>query len=729
MKKICKLFLSFIKDIFYFSVNAVLFCFFKNFFYNIIRFVDNCIFLYEGIKLKMSFINLRLFQLPGYHSHYKENSREFNDFDTSIPIYKIFFVINKALVRSYNFYFRLANRLIQPISQFFEPFNKNRRLFYRFNIFPRKYYKERLVNLHIIFLKKYFLYKMQNDLKNFLYFFNFLNFFVFYNNLILNLLLTLLFCYNFFYFFIFLKIYDKKLKKIMLGIKLINYKNFNINSNFYLFKGFPFLDLVTGREQKFNNFYKLKYKLDIQNEVYTMFKFLKLNIVEIFDLINLKCCFEKENLYYNKIIRSFTNTKDIIDFKKIFEKDINKGNLLLKKKILEKTLTLIGYLYNWKVFSILELNFLEENKTNDDKLNQDNQKFFQKLAPNLYNYIYLDSSMVNKIKYFFGTFDSASTKQRENYDFLLKSFFEEEHIIIDQLEILYTKKYGLLKRLKRTCNFFYFNIIEDTENIMLNMFDFLKKIDEKNNEFSVEILGYFFSFKILYYLKIKNEFFFNKKELDSFLTHFFKMDNGLKRFNNNKDITLSKYISLVRNEKCIFNIEKYMSDFNIFIENLLIFHFVNFSKNDKDSLILKNKLYYALEDQFKIVLKGIYEQEFINDFKFYNDNLNNTLLFLLKKTQFDKMLKSIVYRKKEILIDIKSLNYNISSLNKYKIENNTWKFFYNKKTKFEQYHKKASQFIEVKNNNKIKIDILKNENLDLKTLNKVLKSNYFHKFN
>jgi hypothetical protein len=707
--------IKYLKKIFSFLFSFGLFLFLRKFFYDIIKFVDNASFLFEGIKSKLAFINRRFFDLPGASVRYKRNEKEFQDLTTSVPIYKVFFVINKALARAYKFYYRLANRIIEPTSKFFEALHINRKHFYRFTIYPRKHYKERIIDFHTLFLKRYFFFKMQKSFKYSIILFFFFNF-LFFENIIVSLLFTFIFHFNFLFFFFFCRIFDIKLKKSILGLKLNNSKNFNINNgnNFYIYKGFSLLDLYGSHRDPFTS--KKESRLHLQTEINTMFKFLKLNIDEIFDLIKLNYKIESEDL------KTFENE---FKYKSYKEEDMDMGikNFFFKEEILEKTLAIVGYLYNWRLFAALNLYDVEEFKEEKDQHKSNNEKFFTYKLIN-----FMNTDIRSFISFFTGPeyLEKYEKRLQEDHEYnnylLLQDFFERKHIEEDQFEVCQKKtlKIKILKNLIKIFNFSYLHLILSSEDELQNMIKFIGKYKKRQNLLTIKVFNYEINLNNFNHLKMADLFKFNGKEFDIFLHLFFKKSINNKMQNDIFGTDLEKYMILIENEKKIFLVEQYLNNLKIFILDLLTFYFVNFSKNNKNHLIEKNKMYFILEDQFKFILKEVYDQEFIDDFKFYNDDLNDILLFLLNKLKFKKNLEKNMYRRREICFDIffMDYDYNMNSLCKYQKENSSWKFFYIDKTKFNYYYQKASRPLSYNKNNKIFLNSL---DLDTMNINELIK--------
>jgi hypothetical protein len=593
---------------------------FRKFFYFLIKYVNDCLFIFEGSKSKSSFVNNLILQSGDYMKRTTDSGFVFFDITTDVPIYKMFFTLNRSLADVFMLYNRFANRIIEPVSKFFQPLENNRPFFYRDNCFPRKERKKRMLAYHKVFLTKYFFYKIIKDFSIYLFVF-FIIIYFFVNNIIFSLIFLNCFFLNYYFLKFFLDIYEKKLRKTILGLSLICYKNYNINNFFYVINGIPLLHTDQNKS-----------RLDLQNEVFCVLDFLKNEINNIFSILIERSEISNDNALPN------IEKKELLNF---YTKLVNK-----------KIIFLVSYLYNWNIFASAQLGItnIDCREKTGNKYRANIFNFFVKLGEEKHAQDYSEKRYVKSLfePFYF-----------EEFKHFLEFYSRKEETESTHIEVLKTNKLhnSFYKNIVIFFSRLNIKIIYYTEKIKNKMFNLLGKLDEKKL-FRLKLFSFYINIDIDFYYKYKNDFFSDKAEYILFLNSFF----NLKPISIKENIPLEKYKILVKNEKNIYNIEKYFSNFDLFTEKLLTMHLLRFSKEDKGSLLEQNIQYFVLEKQFKnflLLYNG--ENDLLDQFKYYNDNLNDALLTIFKEEENIYLTKNLVYRKRTTNLDSKIANYKVVS--------------------------------------------------------------------
>jgi hypothetical protein len=633
-----------------------------NFVIFIIKYINNSVFFISGLRDKTNFLNNFFVQLGDLYyksrnltkreefdfSFTKEkdnvedfddfNSKEyFQDFSTNVPLYKMFFSINKGFFNAFELFYYLRNRILQPFSGFFETLYKKRVSSFRYNYYPRKKRKERMLNYNLIFLKRFFFLKM----KIFFHFFSLFLFFFFFFKvkvIILSVIFTILICYNQITFLIIVKLFKKKFKKLKLGVKLIAFKNYNYNNELYLIKGIP---PQVSIQKEYNLNVAVKDMSDfLENEIYKIF------LIMTFQVSSL----ENENLNVRKL------------------KYDSKFKFFLMITLLKKILTLGSFMPYLEVFKVLGFFNKEQDVASflpkpDDVVVKSKQYTDKRI---IYNYFLLfknfaDQLSPNNVDDDIEAIDAVAVQTKWNiknvmiYPYINSIF---EVIINNTLITIFLQifksidlKNFLLKKI-----LFLFNkkmrVIEYTTKNINQMLFLLELYNKKS--FVINMFNLEFNFELK-----KNNYFNETFEFDSFLDSIF----STKQKNNFFGISSDKYLTLIKKEKEIFEIEKYLNDFDIFIERLLLSFVLNFSKEDKDKLILDNKRFFILEKYFKEILLKYHLNVNFDELTLYNDNLNEYILYLIHQNKTEDVDYNLCFRNKNI--EENSFCYNITNFSKY----------------------------------------------------------------
>jgi hypothetical protein len=519
-----------------------------------------------------------------------------------------------------------------------------------------------MLNFHIIFLKRFFYFKMQKNL--YIYFFCiFLFNIIFLKNIILALLFSILFIFNNFFFFFFFKYYCNLLRKSILGLKLTSYKNFN-NGEIFLNNGNPDQYFFKGR--------------DVNLNVKQMLQFLENEIYKVFILMN----FSKKHQNENKIYENF-----------------------LKKIIIKKILFLSSYLSQWQLYSLLGLFSSKNTKISDDIIKKNKRKkyFIFSYFSSIKDYLYMTLSrsgveFIKSTKEYNNLRKGGKRKRTRRKSLYLRYFLEyftkilihnrrsmvnnfinpststrnmKFRKFVNRMKFLNILKSLNLQNiiLRKFINFFSnskIRIIQFSIKNMQEMLFFFDFLNKKNFNFSF----FYFNFNIYFTIKknILTYFLKETKIHDLFLVFLF----SIKQDDCYYGVCFLKYNTLVQKEKSIFELEMDMNNFDIYTEKLLTELILKFSNNEKQKLIKEYTKYYYLENSFKNFLECYnFNTDVIDKKKFFNDNLNEILLFFLKrdKQKIKYIYKNFFYREKYKSFKITSYNIINFSSNIYKVKN------------------------------------------------------------
>jgi hypothetical protein len=583
-------------------------------------------------------------QTGDFRKRTEETSEVFYDITTDVPIFKIFFTLNKGLAEVFMFYNRLANRLLEPMSKFFEPLELNRRIFYRYNSFPRKERKKRMLNYHKKFITMYFLYKLSMDLPIFFSCLFTLNLFLF-QNFVISLIISNIICFNFYSLKFIVKYYNIKLKKTLIGLYLGCYKNYNIDNFFYIINGIPLF-----HEDQYTS------RMDLQNEVFAMLDFLRNEIHKIFVIL-----IDKNKIANENSLSESEKKKLAYEYK-----------ILVEKKIM----FLVLYVFNWNIFATAQLGV---NKTDIRNKYSNNKYIDKKFIENIFNLFAYEDHKKKELE----SETKPENKSFANYVFQPFYFQEFKHFLdffnrMDDTEFTHIE---VLKS-ERKANIIYkiiffflnrkkFKLIQYSSNIKNKMFN-LVSILNKNEVFAFNFFGFTISIN-LFTTTYTKEFFSEDLNYISFLNSFF----NIRPITNKHNIPIDKYNILLTNEKNIYELEKYMNKFDAFAERLLTMHLFRFSKDNKEKVIQENIQFFVLEKQFRHFLKAFNGDDSILDkSKYYNDNINDVLLSLMKHTENSVLKEKKKFRGRAYNMDKKIMDYNSYLVTRAKLKKHALLFYH-----------------------------------------------------
>jgi hypothetical protein len=200
---------------------------------------------------------------------------------------------------------------------------------------------------------------------------------------------------------------------------------------------------------------------------------------------------------------------------------------------------------------------------------------------------------------------------------------------------------------------FNFKIVNKTKYELEKMFFFYNKKGFQEN-LNLNLFNYEINFFFLFF---RDKIIINEIIFSDYIFFNFNFIYPLKE---NKNISIEKYLFLIEQEKKIFLMEKYLNNFDIFIDDLLFQYLIKFSQDNKDALINENKEYFELIRQFKNYLKiARIENYNINDFKYYINDKQDPLLIFIELFSEEYLRKYNTYKKKEFFLENNMKSYNI----------------------------------------------------------------------
>jgi hypothetical protein len=616
--------------------NKILQIFFRIYFKNLLKYYRVFLFFFYGVKKTDTILQIgfkKTYEAPvtfgedAYRKYLKKkykfieilDQNHFSDF--SIPLYKIFFILNRFLLGrtgflKYKFWF--GNTILKPTSLYLKLLFERRTFNFRGTFFPRKVRKLRVIEYHIVFLQKYLYLKICFEFLikfffSFILTLNVIDYFLFFDFFFFKFICCLIFniaiFYHFYFLSYFLKNKYKEFQAIYIGLYYLFFKNYNSNSNFFLDNGTPFgvymKDRLKGRIIKFKKildlyasriFYensnksyfinkRIKKKLDVEivekkkNKIKT--EILKGDLFFLLFFFNNNWIYFRDYDYHDE---DFFNNKD---YRKIFRSNLKKN----KKEILKVNFT--KYLKEKNAHSYFrrtwwsflkkksKKNFLREKKAlNTEYFRLEVLKSNRKLTLLNLFFSYKEPFRLQLIK-----------KAERNLKRMLA--FNEGSFFFFRILNLFFKENLII---------FFFNIKLKFNTIRLSNYLFKYKKSTNKNE----------NIKIFHFL---NFFFSHKKNL--YLTTLHTVT----------DLTSINYLKLIKNEKKINNIEKYLNGLDVFLEELICLKTIKLSQETKNSIIENNKKYFLLITLFlkSLHLKKIHEITDLNLFK-YNIEIPSSLM-------------------------------------------------------------------------------------------------------
>lgn len=568
----------------YYFKKLCAFFFFQGFYIALLRFTYVFFFFMHGVKKVLSFFQsyilqgsaLTFLKSVGYSTDYIDSggvkmvSSVCNDKTFNFDFFKVFFTINRAFFLEYKLMHWLQNRILWPTSRFFEPIITKRVLCLRYNKFPRKHRRERMFKYHLVFLQRYFFFRIHLD---FLIFF-FLIVMVFYlflqKSLLFSILVSFCICYNAAFVRCFVSLYKNKFKKLKLGLRLAFYKNFNEKGLLFNAVGVPF--------------HMLAPNCDYQMEVFSLLNVLRFQA----------------------------------------QKSMNITQVGVSQVIPKTFWFLVSYLSLWKLLAVGSfivpkekiLSYLSSEKAQNlqaDRLYFDGNAEFQGLV-----YDSLAESEPNVAK-----------KQIPIYDFLF-----EDSLKLKRLEIFRTRLSGqrwvhfcvrILFSKTIKCILFYKLHLKFMLNLLENL------VNQK--EIRIQVFRFEFFIKFGIFSRMCTRFFIGSKLYDCFLYDFFDgRDPLFMKFcgvESSKYLTLIKnehIIFLI--EKYMNDFYVFL---DVLAANSICQ--MSTDAAVRDFYLKKNEKYFVLKEIFLARLNAEKNVVLFDDFKFFNTFLLDEIFFRLGQWQ------------------------------------------------------------------------------------------------
>lgn len=548
--------------------------FFHVFFKKLFKFFKHFFFFFSGVKPTSSIITPEFNQ--GILSYVSDDSerdklvfKAFYDFSLAVPLYKIFFYINRAFFVDFSLPNWYGNRVLKPTAKFLELLSGSRSFNHRHSCFPKKARKERMLTYHLAFFQKYLYTKIFFNF-GILYLYVYIAIFLllyshnFFTEAFCSSIFSFIVCYNYITLKIFFNYHQLLARKFYIGLKLLFYKNYN------------------NMEEKFKPVGVLPgdYESETQVQIQSMYGFLDNFIFKNMSKQGLEVLFPK-NFNFR---RRYTIESEFLFLSFFIENWVHFTELLKKDGVTQ-------IFFHKEFLQEIRDERLIEKKTLHTEENVLQHNYFRKE---------IEKTSVTRKNFFFflkKVFPSLKSRLRASVACSLPIIFS---FFSGNLNF----KFGFPLRIHDRIFFFF-------------------KALHVNRESCYIVFGR----KIRLHISITNKY-FNKyladtQETASYLNQFFFERAKIKGL----FATSVQYTTLVKIEKNIYSLEDYLNKLQNFIIYLISIKMEKLSNESKDAVVYENKAFFLLLTHFYVHL---IENNILNveELKLYKDYTNNQLRFI-----------------------------------------------------------------------------------------------------